>query len=164
MSTENPSDTQPPVPPSISETLTLTPPLHWKSASDVGMSSKCPALKETFSALTLAKKKKEEHEKERSAPKKTTHKPHGMSSVGKQTGSALPPLQQAQPNIAEPPVLELKVIPSIELLDSPIQQLNPLVSEVSIDAGPTSPLEVKEEHHQHKPYWFTSYPMLALMP
>ncbi|KAL8185309.1 UNVERIFIED_CONTAM: hypothetical protein K2H54_045643 [Gekko kuhli] len=93
-----------------------------------------------FFCLDTGQEEKE-HEKERSAPKKTMHKPHGMSGVGKQMGSELPPLQRVQPDIAEPPEPELKVIPPIELLDSPIQQLNPPVSEVS---GPTSPLEVKE--------------------
>ncbi|KAL8185435.1 UNVERIFIED_CONTAM: hypothetical protein K2H54_051629 [Gekko kuhli] len=79
MSTENPSDTQPAAPPSISETSTSTSPLGLKLVSDVATSSKCPALKETSSALTPAKKKKKkEHEMDRSVPKKTTHKSHGI--------------------------------------------------------------------------------------
>ncbi|KAL8185289.1 UNVERIFIED_CONTAM: hypothetical protein K2H54_045171 [Gekko kuhli] len=139
MSTENPSDTQTTAPPLTSETSTSIPSLCLKSASDVGTSSNRPALKETSSASTLAKrKKKEKHDKEKSAPKKITHKPHSMSGVGKQKGSALPPLEWAQPNIVDPPAPELPVIPPVQLLGLPIQQLNPLVSEASIGTGPIS--------------------------
>ncbi|KAL8165374.1 UNVERIFIED_CONTAM: hypothetical protein K2H54_041034 [Gekko kuhli] len=118
MLSEKPTDARPPVPPSIPETLGSTLPVHLKSASDVSTSSKRKAPKESSSASTPAKKKEEEHEKVRFSPKEATHKSHSVSGVGKQ-------MQWAQPNIVAPLVLELMILPPIELLDSPIQRLNP---------------------------------------
>ncbi|KAL8190868.1 UNVERIFIED_CONTAM: hypothetical protein K2H54_063244 [Gekko kuhli] len=125
MSSETPTNAQPLVLPSISETSTSALSICLKSASDVNMPSKRTAPKESSSASTLAKKKKKEHEKEKkSSPKKAVHKSHTLSGTGKRVGSALSPLQQAQPDIMTPPILELMVLPPIELMDSPIQQLD----------------------------------------
>ncbi|KAL8203518.1 UNVERIFIED_CONTAM: hypothetical protein K2H54_055963 [Gekko kuhli] len=148
MSSENPTDTQPQAPPPVSETSTSTLPICPVLASDVSTPSKRTAPKDS-SASTPAKKKKE-HEKEKLIPKKAAHKSHSMSGTGKQVGSALPPLQQAQYDIVAPPELELMVLPPIKLIDLPIQQLSPLVLETFVAACPKFPLEVEEVvPHRH---------------
>ncbi|KAL8187204.1 UNVERIFIED_CONTAM: hypothetical protein K2H54_039232 [Gekko kuhli] len=88
-----------------------------------------------------AKKKKEKHEKEKSSLMGTVRKSHDLSGNKVHSGSALPPLQWVQPDIDDPSAPEL---PMIELLDSPIRQLNSPVLEVSVGTGPilASPLEV----------------------
>ncbi|KAL8203347.1 UNVERIFIED_CONTAM: hypothetical protein K2H54_049370, partial [Gekko kuhli] len=103
-------------------------------------------------SMPAKKKKRDKDEKEKSLQsslKKTIHKSYNLSSFGMQKGSALPPPQRVQPNIDDPSAPELPVIqhlPPIELLDLPIQQLNLLVSEVSMDARPISvlPSQVEE--------------------
>ncbi|KAL8203459.1 UNVERIFIED_CONTAM: hypothetical protein K2H54_054774 [Gekko kuhli] len=49
---------------------------------------------------------------------------------------------RAQPNIVAPPTPELMVLPPIELLDSPIQQLDPPISKASVAIRPKSSVEV----------------------
>ncbi|KAL8187658.1 UNVERIFIED_CONTAM: hypothetical protein K2H54_053502 [Gekko kuhli] len=85
-----------------------------------------------------------DHKNKASIQAEVTHLEGSLSSVGVQKGSALHPLQRAQPSIDDPPALEM---PIIELADSPIQHLNPPtpVSEIFDDASPISAMLFKVE-------------------
>ncbi|KAL8212555.1 UNVERIFIED_CONTAM: hypothetical protein K2H54_050648 [Gekko kuhli] len=132
----------PPPPPPISESSTSALPTHPKSTSDVSTPSKRMAPKNSSFASTPAKKnEEEEHEKEKSTPKKAAHKSHTLSCAGKEVASALPPLQRVQPDIVAPSIPELMVLSPIELVDLSIQQLEPPISKASVATRPKSPVE-----------------------
>ncbi|KAL8220951.1 UNVERIFIED_CONTAM: hypothetical protein K2H54_056810 [Gekko kuhli] len=138
MLSKNPTIAQPPAPPS--EALTSALPICPKSASDMSMPSKHTDPIES-SSVSLAKKKKEHEQEKKSIPKEAAHKSYTLHGAGKQVGSALSPLQRAQPDIVAPPIPELMVLPPIKLMDSPTQQLDPPISEASVATRPKLPVK-----------------------
>ncbi|KAL8203165.1 UNVERIFIED_CONTAM: hypothetical protein K2H54_043585 [Gekko kuhli] len=114
-----------------------------KSSSDIVQSaSKCPVLTTQSSASTpVKKKKKDKSSKDHKSTKKGSSKPLKVVKSGKATGSA-PDIAPKVPTVPTPvSTLEAPTAPSIlaiQLMDSPIHQLDP---DMLADMRPFSDIE-----------------------